>query len=114
MDVWGRRSLRNCTRWTRLDEAPVALNLRVLGSIPRRLKSFPEQIHKSCSRDVIVEWFWLRGGCVWLRRSIVEAIDGGAIGTGDQVSVRVDGDLNAAVSELLFHVDDGLALLQQQ
>jgi len=56
----------------------------------------------------------LRLGCVWLRRVVIEPIDGRAICPRDQVPIRVDRDLNARVPELLFHVDDGLALLKSR
>jgi hypothetical protein len=50
-----------------------------------------------------------------LRRIVnIEPIDGAAIRAGNQVPVRVDGDLDAPVSELLLHIDDALPLLPQQ
>jgi hypothetical protein len=46
----------------------------------------------------------LRLGCVRLRRHVViEAINGRAIGARDQVAVRVDRDLDAAVLDRALH-----------
>jgi len=42
------------------------------------------------------------------------AVHRGAIGARNQVAVRVDGDRNRGVPELLLHVDNRLALLQQR
>jgi hypothetical protein len=83
------------------------LNLRVLGSIPRRLNSFSEQFLHFTERRRVVEWFWLRLGCVAARLTVViKAINGGAVGTWNQVAIRVDRDLDAGVSELFFDVHD--------
>jgi hypothetical protein len=44
------------------------------------------------------------------RHVVIKAINGGAIGTGDQVSVRVDSNLNAAVSEHRAYVGGAFVL----
>ena len=54
---------------------------------------------------------WLRGGCGWLR--VVEPIDRGAVSTGDQMAVDVDGDPNRLVAQLVAHVRQALAVLDE-
>ena len=49
-----------------------------------------------------------------MRRDIVQLVDGRSIRPRNQMPVRVDGDLDRRVPELLLHVDDRFALLQQQ
>ena len=51
------------------------------------------------SRDLRL---WLRLGCVRMRRTVIEAVHSGAIGSRNQVAVRVDGDLDRRVPELLL------------
>ncbi len=46
----------------------------------------------------------------WWRNRNVGPIDGPAVGPRNQVFVRIDGNLDAAVPELLFHIHDTLAL----
>jgi len=71
------------------------LNLRVEGSIPSRLTIFSEQFFDFAYRFTVLEWLWLRLGCVSMcRRIVIESIDGGAIRTRNQVTVGVDGDLD--------------------
>ena len=57
---------------------------------------------------------WLRLGCGLLRSNVVEAIDRGAIRTRNQMPVRVDRDGDRRVAQVLLHVYDRFALLQQQ
>jgi hypothetical protein len=45
---------------------------------------------------------------------VIEPINRCAVRAGNQMAVGVHRDLNAAVPELLFHVDHRLALLQQE
>jgi hypothetical protein len=91
------------------------LNLRVLGSIPRRLTIFSEQFRDFPLRRFVIERLWLRLGCVWLHRTVVvEPIDGSAVRARNEMAVYVHGDLNARMSELFLHVHDRLALLYQK
>jgi hypothetical protein len=62
---------------------------------------------------LVVECDRMRLGCGWMHNCVViKTIHGAAIRAGNQVTVRVDGDLNRRVSELLLDVDDRLPLLQ--
>jgi hypothetical protein len=68
--------------------------LRFPGSIPVRLTTFSEQFHHFRERRGVIERRWLRLGRVGLPRVvIVEAINAGPIRAGDEVPIRVDGDL---------------------
>src|SRR5262245_61385051 len=57
-------------------------------------------------------------GCVWVADGFVfesvQPIDCLPIPTGNKVAVSIDRDLNAAVSELLLDVGEGLTLLDKQ
>ena len=55
----------------------------------------------------------MRGGCVRVRR-IIEPIDRLPVGSGNEVPVNIDGDLNRVVPHLFTYVLRGLALLQEQ
>src|SRR5713226_2839749 len=44
----------------------------------------------------------------------IEPIDPCDVGSGDEMSVGVYGDLNRAVAHLVFHVSQGSAVLDQQ
>ena len=57
----------------------------------------------------------LRGGCVWLRRSVVvQPIDRVPIGSRHEVPIHISGDLDAGVAHLVTHVGEALAVLDQQ
>ena len=64
----------------------------VTGSIPVRSTTLhKELLFFDQSRDLRL---WLRLGCAWMRRTVIEAVHGGAIRARNQVAVRVDGDLD--------------------
>ena len=53
-------------------------------------------------------------GCTWdADRCSVQTIDGGAIAARHEVSVDIDGDLNRRVPELIAHIRETLAVLNQ-
>src|SRR4029077_10222774 len=95
------RCLPQCGPLAQLAEQQT-LNLRVEGSIPSRLTTFSEHFFHFCEGRGVVQWLRMRLGCGWLRRRIIKPIDSGPIRAGDQMSVRVDGDLDRRVSELLL------------
>ncbi len=97
------------------DGYPIALNLRVDGSIPSRLTTFFEQISVFEVLANVVQRIRLRLGCRWLHWGrVIETIHRAAIRPRYQVSVGVDGDLNAAVAQLLLYVNHAFTLLEEQ
>src|SRR6266581_8997741 len=84
------------------------LNLRVLGSIPRRLTTHSKGVIP-VRRDRIH-----RVSCAWVaERCAVESIHGTPVATRHQVPVNIRRDLNRRVAQLLFHVREGFPLLNQ-
>ena len=67
---WCRASLHVRGPLAQLAEQQT-LNLRVLGSIPRRLTTFPEHFDALFAGVVVLPRLWLRGGCVRLLRQVV-------------------------------------------
>jgi hypothetical protein len=57
----------------------------------------------------------VRPWCGLVRRCFrIEPIDPCDVGSGDEMTVGVYGDLNRAVAHLVFHVSQGSAVLDQQ
>ena len=77
-----------------------ALNLRVLGSIPRRLTSHSKRLlFLDQLRNLRL---WLRLGCGGMRRRVIQTVDGCAIGAGNQMAIGFDRDLDRRVSSCSF------------
>jgi hypothetical protein len=55
----------------------------------------------------------MRLGCRGVRRDVIHAVDGGALRPRNQVSVRIDRQVDRRVPELILDVDDRLPLLRQ-
>ena len=101
----------------------VSHNPQVVGSSPtaatNAFNNLPE-----IRRNPHFAWLrgtWLRGSCGLLRscfrlfcRDPVKPVYKTNVGTGNQVAVNVDCDLNGTVPHLLFHADNRGSVLEEQ